>query len=141
MAQGVTANPSLDRILELMKSEYEATSLWLRLFKNDETPDVETVVGDFEEADFPGYSAIEFTGWADPDKVVDGKWVITAPIQTFLCTGSGTPNDIYGYYITDEEATVLLYSERDPNAPFPMTDNGDEYALRPRIYAADPSVS
>jgi hypothetical protein len=78
----------------------------LRLFTNDvedgltEEQIQALTAGDFDEATFPGYSAVTLA-------VVD--WTITAgdpstaeqPVQTFASTADDDPETILGYYVTE----------------------------------------
>ena len=99
----------------------------LKLFKNDYTPVEGSVVGDFTEADTAGYSAIALAkaDWtiATVEGVTEDLDVTTAeqPLKTFTLTGAGSH---YGYYITDEAETGLLWAERFTDAPHTMPAGG-----------------
>ena len=99
----------------------------LKLFKNDYTPIERSVVVDFTEANTAGYSAIALAkaGWtiATVEGVTEDLDVTTAeqPQKTFTLTGAGSH---YGYYITDEAETGLLWAERFSDAPHTLPDGG-----------------
>jgi len=93
----------------------------LKLFKNDYTPVEGSVVGDFTEADTAGYSAIALAK-ADWTVATDtGVTTAQQPLKTFTLTGAGSH---YGYYITDEAETGLLWAERFTDAPHTMPAGG-----------------
>jgi hypothetical protein len=83
----------------------------LRLFKNNLTPDNTSVLADFTEADFTGYSAITLTG---------GSWTTTQgnpstgayAQQTFSSSAAQAVQTIYGYYITRTSTGRVWYYER-----------------------------
>lgn len=122
MHKGLTVD--CDLITDQMVAELE-----IRLYVNDYTPTQESVIEDFEEAEFTGYvahgvgefAAAEIAGdVASATQDVDEEWMVTLT--------SGTDN-VYGFFITDSEDNVL-YAGRDPNAPVRMQVNGDEYSLK-----------
>ena len=93
----------------------------LKLFKNDVTPDEDTVIGGLTEADTAGYAAISL---AKADWTVASVGDVTTaeqPQKTFTLTGAG---DHYGYYITDEAGTGLLWAERFSDAPHSIPSGG-----------------
>jgi hypothetical protein len=104
----------------------------LRLFRNNITPaDTDTAVT-YTEAVFPGYAAITLTG-ANWNAYSGGSITYNAQ-QTFTCSGVST-DDIYGYYITQLASGILMWSERDPAAPFAVRNSGDAVRLTPTIGA------
>lgn len=107
------------------------STLVLRLFQNDTTPTIDSVLADFTEATFSNYAAQTFTPFV-PSLYIRPRAVSkgTAPVFTKL---GPTGNDIYGYYITDAGNTKLLWSERDPNAPIPMNVDGSTYGVIPQM--------
>ena len=93
----------------------------LKLFKNDVTPDEDTVIGGLTEADTAGYSAIAL---AKADWTVASVGDVTTaaqPQKTFTLTGAGSH---YGYYITDTAGTGLLWAERFSDAPHAIPSGG-----------------
>ncbi|MBA7593001.1 hypothetical protein ES708_35209 [subsurface metagenome] len=95
--------------------------LKLKLFKNDYIPVEGSVVGEFIEADTAGYTAIEL---AKADWTIESAVGVTTaeqPQKTFTLTGAGSH---YGYYITDEAGTGLLWAERFSDAPHTLPSGG-----------------
>ena len=93
----------------------------LKLFKNDVTPDEDTVIGGLTEADTAGYAAIAL---AKADWTVASVGDVTTaeqPQKTFTLTGAGSH---YGYYITNTAGTGLLWAERFSDAPHSIPSGG-----------------
>lgn len=95
----------------------------VHLFTGDTVPAVGTVLADFTEASFDGYAAVAVAlttpavnpeGWAQAD----------VPTAHFGCTGTGTPELVTGYYLTDNTDTNYIQGERFP-AGVMMDENGD----------------
>lgn len=103
----------------------------LKLFKNDVTPDVDSVLGDLDEADFDGYTTSGIS-WAPAFVNGDGKGQLTGSAVVFLATGGGTPNDIYGAYVVNNAEDTLLYAERFP-APISIVNPGDFVFYQPSV--------
>ena len=105
MPPGGMPNEGEEDILDVIL----ATTLVLRLFKNNFSPANSSVLSDFTEADFTGYSAITLTGasWvttqADPS---------TATYAQQAFTGTGTAQTVYGYYITRTSSGRVWYYQR-----------------------------
>lgn len=83
----------------------------LHLFKNAVAISPNMELGNFEEADFGGYtpgSALDFgTSYIAPD----GTVTLTAPGQDFVMTDDVSPQVIYGYFLTDADDEVLIGAE------------------------------
>ena len=116
-----------------------ATTLVLRLFKNNLTPTNASVLSDFTEADFTGYAAITLTG---------GSWTTTpgAPsiatyvAQTFTCSAAGAAQTIYGYYITRTSSGRVWVAERFPAADIAaISAAGQTRIVNPRVTLKDES--
>lgn len=86
----------------------------MKLFKNNLMPTPNSVIADFEIADFTGFSTSTALVWGTPYYQADGTPVVLAGAKTFIVTSADpvVGNTIYGYYITDGAGTALLYSER-----------------------------
>jgi len=94
-----------------------------KLFQNDITPTVETVLADLVEATFDGYASIETAGQQPADENPEGWGQANIPEVTFNMTGAVTPNTIYGGYLLNQ-AGALLGLFRFPN-PVGMNESGD----------------
>lgn len=102
----------------------------LRLFKNDVTPTVSTVLGDLTESTETGYAAVTLLG---------GSWTITTTSlittaayakQTFTFDVAAT---VYGYYITATTGGELLAVERFSDGPKTLPSDGGNVGVTPRI--------
>jgi hypothetical protein len=99
----------LDKMLKDALSVDE--SYILRLYKNNATPSQSTVIGDFTEADFVGYSPVTMSraGWAS-SSTVSNKAQSTYAQQSWTCGSTG--NTVYGYYVVGASSGVCLWAEK-----------------------------
>jgi hypothetical protein len=117
--------PCLDtQALQLLElADIAAGSLMgvkLHLYQNNLVFNPDTVVlADLVEATFATYAAVVLT-WDTPSVSDDGHPEIHSDRVTWRPTSSATPNDIYGYYITDAASAVLLAGGTFENGPLPM---------------------
>jgi len=118
--------------LEMIVNKTAPQNLTLKLFKNNITPSDTDTAATYTEATFGGYSAISLTG---------GSWnsassgtITYGAQQTFTCNAVAT-DDIYGYYVVQTTSGILLYSERDSNAPLAIRNSGDAIKITPTISA------
>lgn len=90
----------------------------LRLFSNDVVPDDSTGIGAFTEASFNGYVAIDVlpaTWPADVSVMPDGSFLfINTVVRTFTGAGDGSPQPIYGWYLTLADGTDYIGACRLP---------------------------
>jgi hypothetical protein len=85
----------------------------LHLFKNDYAPAPNSLLADFEEADYSGYAAAVLTPTPWPIFYQGiAQAVAVGPAVVFTPSGPTIPNVIYGYYVTDSTGTRLLWAER-----------------------------
>jgi hypothetical protein len=96
-------------LLENIKTSY-SNSFHLHLYKNNFTPVEASVLGDFTEADFSGYATQAF-GFTTALTVAGISYIVGSPLM-WQQNGGGTSNTIYGYYVTDNSNTILLWAER-----------------------------
>jgi|SRR6516162_620944 len=123
----------LQNLLEDLRLKLNSLgNIAIRLFNNNYTPAAGDTPSSYTEATFPGYSRVNTTLGAATIDTTAHKATTTAPIATFLCTGGGTTEQIYGYYVLDASAN-LLWSERFTGAPFSMSNNGDVIAFQPLL--------
>jgi len=84
----------------------------LKLYQNDYTPLAASVIGDFTEADFTGYTSKTLTrsGW-NASAIVGGKAEAEyGTTQTWTCGATG--NTVYGYTVQGATSGALLWAER-----------------------------
>lgn len=118
-------------VLEMITNKTAAQDLSLRLYQNNITPSDTDTAATYTVANFTGYANIALTGasW----NAASGGSIAYGSQQTFTLTGGS--NSIYGYYVVQSVSGVLLYSERDPSAPFNMSVSGDNIKVTPTITA------
>lgn len=80
------------------------------------------------EADFDGYvpPTINAVGQLVRSNA-NGWWLPVAAPLTWTCTGSATPNTIYGFWMADTSGNFIMAGTLD--APVRMAENGDWLAL------------
>jgi hypothetical protein len=103
----------------------------LRLFKNDYTPTLNTVLGDLVQADFDTYAPFNLAVWSVPI-FVDPRAVTQALPATWTKGPAAPNNQIYGCYLTDFANTKLYGAERFAGAPIPMMVNGQTLLVVPQ---------
>lgn len=135
----VLADNGLSTILSELRTNWNATAIRIHLFKSNTTPTTSSVLGDFTEADFAGYAAQDLVTWAAPS-VAAHVARMTAANRTFTRSTTGAAQNIYGYYVTDNSDTVLLWAERDGAAPIILTNAGDSYTITPALSEQDLST-
>jgi hypothetical protein len=106
------------------------TRTFLRLYRNDYIPVVGSVLANFSEANFPGYAAFTTNGnkWGAP-VLQAGRATTQFPPVTWTMNAATGGNQIYGYYVTGGGGTGVVWAERDPGAPIPMTAVGHTYTI------------
>jgi hypothetical protein len=102
-------------------------ALYCRLFQNDITPDEDSELGDFVEADFDGYAQIIMNLWQGVALDGTDRAFTYHGTTSFLQTGTGTTNDIYGFYLADVTDVLLFGAMRDAAAPVAMDAIGKVY--------------
>jgi hypothetical protein len=92
----------------------------LHLFQNNIVPSPASLLADFTEATYDGYAAGSMPLSGGPYRRTDNSFAIASTFS-FNMTGSTTPNNIYGYYLTDFTNAQLIAAARFANA-WPMVD-------------------
>lgn len=129
----------------LLRPEEFASNDWsLGLFVNDYVPTLDTVLGDFVEAAFPGYAREDLLDaeWVDPVEVSDRLESTYGEEPLTWTNGGSIVQNVFGYFIVDNddglvllaekfdaprvmsptavlEATLVIYSRNDPSPPSP----------------------
>jgi hypothetical protein len=129
----------LQRKLTDLASAWNTTKLKLHLYKNNVTPTTSSTVGTFTESTFAGYAAQDIAGWAY-DTVASHVADMTATANTFTRSTTGTAENIYGYFVTDQAGTTLYFAELDPAGPRVVTNSGDSYTVTPKMTDQDLST-
>ena len=125
-----------DLVLGTFLRAVAVQDLKLKLFATDVTPNANgtDTTATYTEAAGGGYAEITLsrgTGWTittvnDPSDAIYTQ-------QTFTFTGALTTNaKIYGYYVTDNAGTTLLWAERLA-VYFQPANNGDKLLITPKV--------
>ena len=108
-------------LLEYALNKTEPTEVKLKIYTNDYTCVEGSVVGDFTEAVAAGYVAIELAGASWTVATVTGTTTATYAQQTFTFTAASTN---YGYYVTNNAGSQVLWAERFSDAPHTIPAGG-----------------
>ncbi len=111
------------QILELLLSGNFSSDVTLGLYSNNHTPTASDTLADYTDATFPDYAPAT-PAFATPTLVSGkGKMVESPAIDFVRGVGAGT-EDIYGYYVYDSSASILLWAELAA-APITIANVGD----------------
>jgi len=110
----VYPNEGLPTLLSLLLKDVAFPVLdWqMFLFTNNEVPDQDSVLADFDIATFTGYGdvSIDRPTWTAP-AIVANKAVSTWGTSPTLWTCTAAPEEIFGYGIFDPDTDFLLLVE------------------------------
>lgn len=102
----------------------------VHLYQNNIAVRPDTILTDFTEADFDGYAASAAVTWGTVATDSSGNAVVYGDAKTFLCTGSVTPNTVFGYYVTNGAGSTLEYAEAFAT-PVGFGNAGDNLVILP----------
>ena len=108
-------------LLSYALNKVTAGDVKLHLYTNDYTPVEGFVIGSFTECTATGYGAITLTGSSWTIATATGTTTASYAQQTFTLTSASTD---YGYYITNNGATQVLWAERFSDAPHTIPSGG-----------------
>lgn len=122
-------------MLGMILNKVTPADVVLRLFQSNTTPAETDTTATYTEATFTGYSAITLT---------NANWTITegAPTyasyaqQTFTSSAGSQNQNVYGYYITNNAGTKVLWAERFSDGPYNIANNGDNIKVTPYVELA-----
>lgn len=131
MSQLAVSQPMMIDILTTYVSMFASMGLRCRLYQNDFQPEDDSEIGDFDECDFSGYD-----GWKDVSTWSAGgifwnapRMTMPGPVATWVVATGGVENDVYGYYVTDEDDNYKWGQKLD--SPVHAGDTpGDEVQAR-----------
>lgn len=106
-----------------------ASNFQVKLYTNDVTPDQDSVLADFTEATYDGYSPVN---WPFGTPFTDGsnKATVAPVVANFTGPASGGPVDVYGFYVSfSYSGEQLLMAGRLAGAPVTLADVDDVVAL------------
>lgn len=107
-------------------------TLTLKLFVNDYVPVSTSVTADFTEATFSGYVAVAVDDWQAAGLVIDGLARTVEQVREFTWDGTGSPQDIYGYFVVNDDG-YTIYAERYAFAPFVLSLAQPTFVVIPRM--------
>jgi hypothetical protein len=98
------------------------TTVKYRLFTNNVTPTLASVVATLTEAAWAGYAAVnqDITNFTIQGVSGHNGYALAAPIA--FSNTSGAPVTTYGYFVTDNGGTKLLAVARFDSAPITIPD-------------------
>ena len=134
----VVPNEGERRLLEYLvgKSSLPSGQVILHLYKNDvDLSDESFTAASFQEADASGYSSQTLAG-ANWTVSTNASGVSSAVYDTSLTFNLTAAQDIYGYYITTNNSSHILWAEEFPGAPFSLPSGGGQISVRPQLQLA-----
>jgi hypothetical protein len=121
--------------------EVLSADLKLRLYSNNYSPSVNSVIGSFTEVSGGGYAA---------EDLLSADWVYgtvspvaaTQTVKTFGFSGAtASPSTVYGYYVTNVAGSVLYWAEAFSTTYFPFEpSNGAYIRIFPRFAVSGGAV-
>lgn len=126
----VISNSSEVILLRYILNHTAPTDVVLHLYSNNVTPTESDTISTYTESVAAGYSSVELTGTDWTVSSVAGLATATFATQTFTFSGAAT---IYGYYVTDNSSTTLLWAERFTAAPVTIPLSGGSILVTPEI--------
>lgn len=127
---------SQGKILSILTNKTSANNLILRLFTNNITPDLNTVLGDITEASGSGYASIELLGANWTINSSTSPSIATYPEQIF--TFNAALGLVYGYYLTKKTTNELISIEQfivdGIPANFDIQNSAHSIVITPKIY-------
>jgi hypothetical protein len=103
---------------------------YFRLYTNNVTVSTSTVLGDFTEATFTGYAAVQGSAVSWSAAALTGHVAFSNAGNMTFTNSSGSPVTVYGIFVTDSGKTKLYFVEADPNAPISIPAGG-QYIYTP----------
>lgn len=98
----------------MLQTALAVDQVWhVHLFQNDYHPNRESVLDDFVEATFSGYEVLDLNRdqWLDP-VTIGGVASTTYGVTLASWVSTSGSQVVYGYYVTDEGDSVVLWAER-----------------------------
>lgn len=131
----VASNYAIEQVISWWLSELAAGST-LHLFQNAISVTPDTLIGDFVESDFVGYSEVDISAfYGGPAQITSGEYQSAVSAVSFFCTG-GSPQPVYGYYLVQTSSDTVWFSENFstplyviPGSTFQLQLNLQEWAL------------
>jgi len=119
-------------LLKYMLNHTAATDVVLRLYTSNITPAESDTIGTYsgDEPSDIAYTPATLTGTSWTVATVSGTTSATYAERFFSFSTSASS---YGYFVTDNSGSSLLWAERFDAAPFNIPSGGGEIAIIPKI--------
>lgn len=121
-------------LLKYMLNHTATDNCRLHLFTNDYSPLTDDTLSLYTEVSASGYTSISLTGSQFTVSTSSGTSSAVYARQTFSLT---TSVNAYGYYITNNGSSILIWAERFTGAPFQIPTGGGTIGLDPDIRLGD----
>jgi len=117
----------------VMRAQFSALLFWMslnsrglymRLYSNNRVPAETDTIALYTECTFGGYVARSLNAWSIPALNPSNRGQIQHPVVTWTATG-GSPQSVYGYYITDKDQNWIYWADRVPGMPIVMADSAE----------------
>jgi len=108
----------------------------VRLFTNDYIPSPTSVLADFDEATFGGYTAAD-ASWGPVHYNEDGGAGASGGAPEWVTSGAGPDETVYGWFLTNAAGTTLLGARRLAVAQ-PATGTGQQVQVNVDYYLPGP---
>lgn len=115
--------------VELLELLLPVWTPWVHLYTTDTPLELDTVIGDFVEANYPGYAAQLATGWTEPE-IANRRANTMADPLIFARTNGDPQQECWGYYVTRGITGPLLWAERFADPPWPMRVSTDVITIQ-----------
>jgi hypothetical protein len=123
----VFANEGLVNVLNKLTAATGWANVRIKLYKNNYTPLHSSVLADFTEADFSGYTAVT-PSYGSATLSGDTATTTDSSSRDFTHDSGGTTNTIYGYYVVDITDAKVLFAELFSSSQV-MQNNGDKITI------------
>jgi len=125
-----------NRLMEYMTGKVTPGDYKLKLFVNDITPASTDTVSTYTEMSTQGYASATLTMSSWSVAQASGKAEASYPVVTFTFDGTGGDTTVYGYFVTDNAGTTLLFAERFINSET-ITTSGEYIKMSPKLRLYD----
>ena len=116
------------KILEKALNAVAADDVKIHLYSSDVTPGEDDTVASYTLITDPAAITLTGTNWTV--NTVTGVTTAEHAQQTFTFAGAAT---VYGYVVTDNGGTNLLWSERFTDGPYTIPAGGGSIKITPKI--------
>ncbi len=121
------------QILSILLAGTATENLTLKLYVNNITPSITDVAGTYTEMSTQGYAALTLTRGGTWSVAGTNPAVATYAQQTFNFNGTGGTTQVYGYFVVGATSTTLYWAERFSDGPYPISFNGDQIKITPKL--------